>query len=59
MKEEYKRFDTKIETWAMPIRMRASSKREAEELARILFKIATHVKITAVEVSHSDLEELS
>lgn len=42
-------FSTKIDTWKNPIDMRAYDKEDAEELARILFKVPSHVQITATE----------
>jgi len=46
--QELKLFKTKIETWGLPITMRALNEHDAEELARMLFKLSTDVKITAV-----------
>ena len=44
-----KSYSTKIDTWASPIIMRAYDEEDAEELARIVFKVPSHVKITATE----------
>ena len=48
---ELKLYKTKIETWGLPITMSAFNEHDAEELARILFKIPTHIKITAEPVA--------
>ena len=50
---ELKNYSTKIDTWASPITMRAYDKLDAEELARILFKVPTDIKVTAIEEIHS------
>ena len=56
---ELKLYETKIETWVLPITMRALSEHDAQELARFLFKIPTHIKITAVPVDpEPDAEEV-
>ena len=46
---ELKTYSTKIDTWASPITMRAYDTVDAEELARILFKMPSDMKITATE----------
>jgi len=47
MQRELKLFSTQIETWGSPLLIRAFDKNDAEELSRTLFKIPSHVVITA------------
>lgn len=47
--EEFKLFSTKISTWGSPITMRAYDEEDAEELARMLFKVPSDVGIIATE----------
>lgn len=45
----FRTFSTKIATWGSPITMRAYDEEDAEELARLLFKVPTDIKIIATE----------
>ncbi len=45
----FKTFSTKIATWGSPITMRAYDKEDAEELARILFKVPSDIEVIATE----------
>jgi len=47
-------FSTKIDTWGSPITMRAYDKQDAEGLARIIFKIPTDIKITAIQETEEE-----
>ncbi len=47
---ELKIFSTKIATWASPITMRAYDAKDAEGLARAIFKVPTDVGVTATEL---------
>lgn len=47
MTKEIKLFSTKIDTWGSPVTIRAFNKTDAENLARIIFKVSTEVEITA------------
>ncbi len=57
MTEELKRFNTKINTWAMPIIIRAFNKEQAEGLARIMFKVPTTGVVTATELTTEEMKE--
>jgi hypothetical protein len=40
-------YEVKIETWGLPISIRGYDETDAAELARIIFKVANDVPITA------------
>ncbi len=44
---DLKLFSTKIETWASPLLIRALDEKDAEGLARMLFKVPTDVGVVA------------
>ena len=47
---ELKLFSTQIDTWASPLLIRAFDEKDAEGLARMLFKVPTDGTITATAV---------